>query len=185
MRALIMWNLLTLDGYFEGEKKWDLDWHLSVWGDELERLSIQQLDAADLLVFGRVTYEGMAAHWRSAQGEIARRMNRIPKVVFSRTLTQADWENTTLVREDAVEAVRALKREGDRPMFVFGSADLSRTLIEADLYDEYRLLIAPVVWGRGSTLFGRGLEHKSMRLLETRAVAKGGVILRYAPVRDL
>src|SRR5512143_3978230 len=101
MRKLIMWNLITLDGFFEGAKSWDLDWHEEVWGDDLERLSLDQLHSADLLLFGRVTYEGMAAYWKSAQGEIADLMNGLPKVVFSRTLATADWSHTTLVRDDA------------------------------------------------------------------------------------
>jgi dihydrofolate reductase len=67
MSRLIMWNLITLDGFFEGAKSWDLGWHERVWGDELERLSIEQLRSADGLLFGRVTYEGMAAHWPSAE----------------------------------------------------------------------------------------------------------------------
>jgi dihydrofolate reductase len=101
MRKLIMWNLLTVDGYFEGAKSWELDWHEYVWGDELERLSIEQLGSADMLLFGRVTYEGMAAHWPTAQGEVAAFMNSLPKIVFSRTLVSPSWANTTLVKEDA------------------------------------------------------------------------------------
>ena len=86
MTKLIMWNLLSLDGYFEGAKSWDLDFHQSVWGDELERLSLEQLSSADGLLFGRITYEGMAAYWQTATGEIADLMNRLPKVVV--------WTNT-------------------------------------------------------------------------------------------
>ena len=77
MRKLIMWNLITLDGYFEGEKNWDLSFHELVWGEELEKFSIEQLDRADYLVFGRVTYQGMADYWKNEKGEIADRMNSI------------------------------------------------------------------------------------------------------------
>lgn len=183
MRKLIMWNLVTLDGYFEGEKPWDLDWHGSIWGPELERLAIEQLGGADMLLFGRVTYEGMAAHWRTAEGEVAGLMNRLPKVVVSRTLGEADWANTTLVKDDAAAAVRRLKREGDRDILVFGSADLSATLIDEDLFDEYRLAVAPVVLGHGTSLFGRNLKRKSLTLVAAKPLSSGGVILRYAPVR--
>ena len=75
MRKLIMWNLVTLDGYFEGAKNWDLPWHEQLWGEELEQFSLEQLETADMLVFGRVTYEGMAAHWTTAQGAVADYMN--------------------------------------------------------------------------------------------------------------
>ena len=98
---LIMWNLVTLEGFFEGPKKWDLDWLEYVWGDELEQLSLEQGKTADALLFGRVTYEGMAAYWPSAKGEVADWMNSVPKVVFSRTLAKADWNNTRLVRGNA------------------------------------------------------------------------------------
>ena len=90
MSKLIMWNLMTLDGFFEGAKSWDLDFHQLVWGDELEHLSIEQLRSADRLLFGRVTYEGMAAYWQTATGEVADFMNSLPKVVVSRTLERAD-----------------------------------------------------------------------------------------------
>ena len=99
MRKLIMWNIITLDGYFEGEQNWDLSFHNMIWGKELEQLSTEQLNAADYLVFGRVTYEGMADYWSKAEasgpeGEIARLMNTIPKIVVSRTLKTAEWNNT-------------------------------------------------------------------------------------------
>ena len=181
MSRLIMWNLITLDGYFQGAKPWDLDFHLTVWGEELERLSLEQLGAADRLIFGRRTYEGMAAHWRTETGEVADFMNRLPKVVCSRTLTRAEWANTTVVSTDAVAAVRELKRQGDGMSLVFGSADLSATLVAADLFDEYRLCVAPLFLGRGTTLFGRDLSMRKLRLLDSRTLENGGVILRYAP----
>jgi dihydrofolate reductase len=180
MRKLIMWNLVSLDGYFEGTKSWELDWHGYVWGDELERLSLEQLRSADLLLFGRVTYEGMAAYWRTATGEVADLMNDLPKVVFSRTLGQPDWTNATLVKENAAGAVRDLKPQGDRNMFVFGSAQLSATFVNEGLFDEYRVVVVPVVLGSGSPLFGRNVNRQRLDLLESRPLSSGGVILRYA-----
>jgi dihydrofolate reductase len=181
MSKLIMWNLLTLDGFFEGAASWDLDFHRDVWGDELERFSIEQLRTADMLLFGRVTYEGMAAYWQSAQGEVADFMNSLPKVVFSWTLERAEWKNTKLVRGDAASGVRELKRQGEGNIFVFGSADLSRTLMEQGLFDEYRLGLVPVVLGSGKPLFGRKPSRLGMKLLEARALSSGCVILRYEP----
>src|SRR5262245_14009599 len=148
MRKLIMWNIITLDGYFEGEKRWDLPWHERVWGPELEQFSIEQLRSADCLVFGRVTYEGMASYWRTAEGEVARHMNRLPKVVCSRTLQTADWNNTTIV-PDAAAAIARLKQQGEGDMYVFGSANLAEALMNERLFDEYRIGIAPVVAGAG------------------------------------
>lgn len=90
-----MWNVMTLDGYFEGTQNWDLSFHNLIWGQELEKLSIEQLKSADYLIFGRVTYEGMAAYWTKAEAEtaeqeVAKLMNSIPKLVFSKTLKSAD-----------------------------------------------------------------------------------------------
>jgi dihydrofolate reductase len=180
VRRLVMWNLLTLDGYFEGSKSWELDWHDEIWGEELERFSLDQLHSAEMLVFGRVTYEGMAAYWPTAEGKVADLMNSLPKVVFSRTLKSVDWANTTLI-SDAVPAVLRLKEQGAGDMFVFGSADLSTTLIREGLFDEYRLLITPVILGNGRPLFGRGSNRQGLKLLESRPLASGAVILRYAP----
>lgn len=177
MRNLIMWNLITLDGYFEGEKNWDLPWHEQVWGEELERFSLDQLESADMLVFGRVTYEGMAAYWQTVTGAVADYMNALPKVVCSRTLQTAGWNNTTVVK-DARE-VAALKQQGSGDMYVFGSAILSKTLMNERLFDEYRIGIAPVIHGRGRLLFGEGLKPQGLQLREARPLSNGCTILRY------
>ncbi|MEC3881763.1 dihydrofolate reductase family protein [Parapedobacter sp. 10938] len=178
MRKLIMWNIITLDGYFEGESHWDLPFH-EVWGEELEKLSIEQLHAADCLVFGRVTYEGMAAHWKNATGEIADLMNEIPKLVFSRTLTSADWNNTTLITTDAAAEIAKRKTEGSGDLYVFGSADLSETFINNHLFDEYRIGIAPVILGSGQPLFKQRTAHENLTLIRTQQLVNGGMVLTY------
>jgi dihydrofolate reductase len=181
MSKLIMWNLMTLDGFFEGGESWALDWHHYVWGEELERISLDQLHSAGMLLFGRVTYEGMAAHWQSADGEIARFMNSLPKVVFSRTLDRADWQNTKLIKSAAASAVLELKRRTEKDIYVFGSAGLSATLMEHALFDEYRIALVPVVLGTGKPLFGRNLSRLRLKLLEERRLSSGCVVLRYEP----
>lgn len=180
MRRLIMWNLMSVDGFFEGSSPWELSFHETVWGKELEELSIRQLRSADCLLFGRRTYEGMATHWQSAQGEIAELMNAIPKFVCSRSLDTAEWNNTRLMR-NAVEGVESLKREGNRNVFLFGSADLSRTLIEHGLFDEYRICVAPVLLGTGRPLFQGEAERLALQLQENTTLANGGLVLRYIP----
>lgn len=179
MRRLIMWNIVTLDGYFEGVRNWDLPWHQQLWGEELEQFSLEQLESADMLVFGRVTYEGMAAHWTTAEGAVADYMNKLPKLVCSRTLSSASWNNTTLVTDNVAEEVARLKQQGNGNMFVFGSADLSRTLMDEGLFDEYRIGVAPVIHGRGRRLFSDGHKPQSLQLHETRVLENGCVILRY------
>lgn len=180
MRKLIMWNIITLDGYFEGKQSWDLSFHEAVWGRELEKLSIEQLNAADFLVFGRVTYEGMAAYWKKETGEIADLMNKIPKLVFSETLTSVEWNNALLVKENASSEIRKLKEQGGRDLYVFGSADLSETFINDDLFDEYRIGIAPVILGSGRPLFRQGISSKNLSLISTQQLETGGVVLKYS-----
>jgi len=182
MSRLILWNVETLDGFFEGAKSWDLDFHQSVWGPELEQFSLEQLRSADRLLFGRVTYQGMAAYWQTAAGEVAGFMNRLPKVVASRTLERADWSNTRLIKSDLVNEIQALKNQGDKNTFVFGSANLSATLTEHGLFDEYRIALAPVILGRGKPLFGPLPARQSLKLLEARTLSNSCVILRYQPL---
>jgi len=173
-----MWNLITLDGYFEGEKAWDLDFHGIVWGKELEDLSIEQLKSVEMLVFGAATYKGMFDYWSKKKGETAEFMNKLPKIVCSHNLTTADWKNTTIVH-DAVAELGKLKQEGKGNMFVFGSGILSESLMKAGLFDEYRLCVVPVFLGKGRRLFNEGLPYQKLKLLEARTLQTGGIILRY------
>ncbi len=181
MRKVIMWNMVTLDGFFEGPTSWEIDWHEDVWGDELEQFSLEQSKSIGMLLFGRVTYQGMAAYWQSATGEIAKFMNKVPKVVFSRTLEKAEWNNTRLVKENADEEVANMKRLSGKDIFIFGSANFSSTLMRHGLIDEYRLGINPIILGGGNPLFKPSPSRMRMRLLEARTLKSGVVILRYEP----
>lgn len=175
-----MWNIITLDGYFEGNLNWELSFHDTVWGKELEALSIEQLHSADYLVFGRVTYEGMATYWTKAKGEIADLMNSIPKLVFSKTLNSAEWNNTTLIKENAAAEIIKLKAQGSGDMYVFGSANLSETFVNDNLFDEYRIGIAPVILGSGRPLFKQGIASGNLTLVSVQRLTTGGVVLKYA-----
>jgi len=179
MRKLIMWNLVTLDGFFEGRNKWDIAWHNIVWGDELEALGLAQGEAADALVFGRVTYEGMAKYWATAEGAVADFMNARTKYVFSRTLASADWNNATVVKEDAAAAMTRLKQQPGKDMYIFGSANLSATFTRHGLIDEYRLCVVPVVLDEGTRLFADNPSGMQLKLIDSRQLKTGGVILRY------
>lgn len=179
MSKLIMWNIITLDGYFEGEKNWELSFHETVWGSELERFSLEQLNAASYLVFGRTTYEGMAAYWKTAEGEIADFMNNLPKIVCSRTLNSANWNNSILIKENVADEIATLKAKSNKDLYLFGSANLSETLIRENLFDEYRIGIAPVIAGKGRYLFPKGLPGKKLSLISSQPLMTGGVILTY------
>jgi dihydrofolate reductase len=184
MRKLIMWNVISLDGYFEGKKAWDLGFHQTVFDKELEAYSLEQLESADMLVFGRRTYEGMFDYWTSSEADgdpVTPFMNKLPKVVCSATLKTAEWNSATIVK-DAVAELTKLKQEGDGNMFVFGSGNLSQSLMQAGLFDEYRLCVAPVFLGAGRRLFDEGIPYQKLKLLEERRLQTGGVILMYAPI---
>ncbi len=181
MSKLIQWNVLSLDGYFEGAKSWDVEWFHSFFDKDQEEFSIEQLRQAGALLFGRVTYEGMAAYWQTATGVVADYMNRLPKIVFSRTLERAEWNNTRLIHDHVAEETAKLKREIDGDLYVFGSGQLCATLLEAGLFDEVRLGVTPIILGQGATLFGRNLSRLRLKLLEARPLSTGTVILRYAP----
>jgi dihydrofolate reductase len=178
MRKLILWDMVTLNGLFEGPDH-DISWF--VFEDELENYIRETQAAADTLIFGRVTYEMMAGYWTSAEGWIADFMNGVEKIVFSRTLSKADWNNTKLLKHDVAGEVAKLKKAPGNDIFVFGSADFSAKLIDEGLVDEYRIAINPVVLGRGVPLFKEGMKRLDLKLLETRPLKSGVVILHYAP----
>lgn len=181
MKKLIMWNVITLDGYFEGKQAWDLEFHQSVWGKELQEYVVAQLKTIDVLIFGANTYKGMADYWTNAEGEPeAQYMNDLPKIVCSTTLTTAGWKNTTIVN-DAVSELQKRKQEGDGTMFVFGSGMLSESLMKANLFDEYRLCIAPVFLGNGRRLFNEGIPYQKLTLVNEQTLETGGVIVTYVP----
>jgi dihydrofolate reductase len=181
MSKLILWNLMTLDGYFEGVKSWQLDFHQQALNEEFFTFATEQLQTADALIFGRVTYEGMAAYWPNATDKIAGMMNSLPKVVFSRTLESATWNNSRLIRDEAIAAVVSLKQQTKQNIFVFGSADLSAQFLDANLFDEIRLCIVPVLQGEGNLLFRKGIHRKRFKLEEARPLKNGCIITRYTP----
>jgi dihydrofolate reductase len=183
MRKLVVWNLMTLDGYFEGPKPWDIDFHNLAWGPELERLSERQAEEGDLLVFGRRTYEGMADYWPKAEGEgkIKAFMNGVAKLVASRTMQEATWNNSRVVSDPVAELTR-LKAEEGKAILIFGSAELTDSLLKAGLVDEIRVCIVPVLLGQGNPLFKAHGEQRRLKLLDLVTTAGGAVILRYEPL---
>ncbi|MBP1842058.1 dihydrofolate reductase [Rhizobium petrolearium] len=180
MRKLVAWNLMTLDGYFEGEKPWDLDFHNHAWGPELKELSEQFGEEGDLLVFGRKTYEGMAAYWPTAEGEgkVKDYMNSMAKIAVSKTMKEAAWNNTRVV-SDPVAELSKLKAEDGKTILIFGSAELLASLMKEGLVDEYRICIAPVLLGSGNPLFKKAAQQTTLKLIDSTIAANGAVILTY------
>jgi dihydrofolate reductase len=150
-------------------------------GDEGDQFKLDETMATDALLLGRVTYQGFADSWPSRTGEFADKFNGMPKYVVSATLDKAEWTNSTVLDGDVVEAVSTLRDGPGGDIAVHGSAQLVQTLLDNDLVDELRLMVFPVVLGRGKRLFGETSGKKPLRLVDSRAVGDGVNILVYRP----
>ncbi|HSB66317.1 MAG TPA: dihydrofolate reductase family protein [Anaerolineales bacterium] len=184
MRKAIMFNLITLDGLFEGVNKWDIGWHRV--DQEFNEFAINQLHQAAGLIFGRVTYQGMAAYWQSPDAihndpVVAGLMNAIPKFVFTNTLEKAEWNNTQLIKGDAVEGLKILKAQPGNDLYIFGSANLASTFTRDGLIDEYRLILNPVVLGKGNPVFQAHSGMLKFSLVDLKTFHNGNVLLYYRP----
>jgi len=182
MRKLILFNMVTLDGFFEGPNH-EIDWHNV--DEEFNDFAIEQINRVDVLLFGRMTYEGMASYWPtpaaiSDDPIVAKKMNTMPKIVFSKTLEKVEWQNTRLIKENIAEEISKLKQQPGKDLIIFGSADLAATFIQHGLMDEYRIMVNPVVLGNGQPLFKGIKDQLKLKLLETRVFRSGNVLLYYA-----
>ncbi len=185
MRKLFSFNMVTLDGFFEGPNR-EIDWH-NVDG-EFNEFAIEQTSAVDMLLFGRVTYQLMASYWPTPSAIaddpiVANLMNRLPKIVFSRTLEKAEWNNTRLVKVHIAEEISKLKQQPGKDLALFGSANLLCTLMQMDLIDEHRIMVNPVILGNGNPLFQGAKDKLKLKLIKTRAFRSGNVLLCYQPHR--
>ena len=179
MRKLFSFNMMSQDGYFEGPNH-ELNWHIV--DEDFKAFAFKQLEQVDTLLFGRVTYQGMAAYWPTAPADdqIAEKMNCIEKIVVSNTLKRAEWTNTKVLSRDPLAEIAQLKQQPGNEIAIFGSATLLSTLMKADLIDEHRVMVNPVLLGSGAPLFKNG-SKAGLQLLETRPFPSGNVLCRYAP----
>jgi dihydrofolate reductase len=185
MGRIVVSEFVSLDGVMEspggGEgfkhDAWTFEFD---YGDGLE-FKLDETMSSDALLLGRVTYEGFADAWPSQEGDFADKLNEMPKYVVSSTLTNPEWNNSTVLPGDVVEAVTDLKRKHQGNVVVHGSARLVQTLLEHDLVDELRLMVFPVVLGAGKRLFAETTDKKRFRLVDTRTVGDGISILVLRP----
>jgi dihydrofolate reductase len=187
MRKLSVFNTVTLDGYFTGLNG-DLSWaHDAASNDEEWNEFVEKnASGGGTLLFGRVTYDMMVSYWPTPQAmneapAVARQMNAMPKVVFSKSLPRVEWENTTLLRKDLAGEVRRLKREQGAGITILGSGTIVAQLASAGLIDEYQIVVKPVVIGKGRTMFDGVMKKLSFRAKESRAFRNGNVLLSYEP----
>ncbi len=194
MRKVVVSEFVSLDGVMEdpgGAGEFDRGgWSFRFdRGPEGDKFKFDELAAAHALLLDRKTYEGFAAAWPQMEeqtGEYGAWMNGYPKHVASTTLEEPlEWNNSTLIEGDVAEGVSKLKQQDGKDILVFGSGALVNTLTKHDLIDEYRLMVFPVVVGKGKRLFGGTEETKAMKLVDTKRVGPDGIlILTYRPARD-
>jgi dihydrofolate reductase len=189
MGRVVVTEFVSLDGVMEdpgGAESFKYGgWTFEIArGDEGDRFKLDETMSSDALLLGRVTYEGFAEAWPSREGEFADKFNTMPKYVASSTLDEPEWNNSTVLKGDIAEEVAKLRREHDGDIVVHGSARLVQTLLEHDLVDELRLMVFPVVLGEGKRLFGETSDKKRLRLIDTKVVGDGVVILVYARAEE-
>jgi dihydrofolate reductase len=182
MRKLIVFNQVSLDGYIadaRGDMRWahkdDPEWNA---------FAAENAGSDGVLLFGRVTYDLMAAYWPTPAAlknapAVAEGMNRMPKVVFSRKMKRAMWQNTTLVKRDIAGTVRKMKNEPGPGMVILGSASIVSQLTQAGLIDEYQMVVNPIVLGKGTTMFEGLKDNVPLKLTKTRPFKNGNVVLWY------
>jgi dihydrofolate reductase len=186
MGILASFIVTSLDGFYEGPNG-EFDWLIP--DEEFNDFAVRQLDGADTLGFGRTTYQYMAEYWPTEQAQvndpaITSRMNTKPKLVFSSSLQEATWSATTIVRNEADEEVQAIRATTGGELLVIGSAHLTARLVEAGALDELRIMVSPVVIGRGRSLFEDLKERVALTLLRVRPFDSGNVLLTYRPSPD-
>jgi dihydrofolate reductase len=187
MRKLVVFNQVSLDGYFV-DMNGDMSWAHNVNKDEeWDAFVAANASAGGLLVFGRITYELMTGYWPTPfaiQNDpiVAERMNNLPKVVFSRTLDKASWNNTKLVKDGMAAEIRKMKNEPGIDMAIMGSGSIVSQLTQERLIDEYQIVVIPVVLGKGRTMFDGIKEKLSLKLTNTRTFDNGNVLLCYKPM---
>jgi len=186
MRKVFLFNMTTLDGFFEGPNQ-DISWHNV--DEEFNEFAIEQLNEIGTLLFGRVTYQGMASYWPTEHAinddpAVAGLMNSLPKIVFSKTLDKAEWNNSRLIKENAIDEVLKLKQQPGKDIAIFGSSDLAVTLAQNGVIDEYRIIVNPVFLGNGTSLLKGIREKLNLKLLNARIFKSGNVLLYYAPEKE-
>jgi len=178
MRNLVVTEFLSLDGVMENPA-----WTFKYWNDEIAQFKGEESLASDALLLGRVTYQGFAAAWPQSTDLGAPYFNGVRKYVVSTTLDKAEWNNSVLIKDNVVEEIRKLKQQEGTNITVHGSGNLVQTLIKHDLVDRYRLLIYPVVLGKGQRLFEDGTTA-TLKLVKTQAFSSGVTALIYEPNRE-
>lgn len=186
MSKLILFNMISLDGFFEGPDD-DLGWHVT--DEEFDQFAIEQLKQVGAILFGRKTYMMMASFWTSQDAKaedptVADLMNNTPKVVFSHTLQAVKWNNSRLVKGNAADEIRKMKNLPGADLIIFGSSELTASLMDANLIDEFRLMVNPVILGNGRPMFKSYKRQHKLKLVNTCIFRSGDVLLTYEQQKE-
>jgi dihydrofolate reductase len=186
MRKLTVFNQVTLDGFF-ADPNGDIGWaYKDVQDAEWNAFVAGNAGSGGVLVLGRITYEMMAGYWPTPSAyenapAVAAGINKLLKVVFSRTLEQAAWNNTRLVTGDLAAEIRKMKQEPGADMVILGSGSIVAQLAQQGLIDEYQIVVNPVILGRGRSMFDGVNKKLDLKLVRSRTFGNGNVLLCYAP----
>ncbi len=185
MRKLNSFTFITLNGFYKGPDE-DISWHKQIQGDEEDKFANDSVKSDNILLFGRRTYEMMVDWWSSEEAkkqmpEIAERISRADKIVFSRTLKHAEWENTKVISGDLIAEVKKLKQEAQKNMTILGSGNVLAQLAEYGLVDEFKIMIDPIAIPLGTPLFIDIKKPVDLKLISGKTFKSGIVLLRYQP----
>ena len=185
MRKLMVFNSVTLDGYFT-DKNGDMSWAHAQADPEWNAFTAENAKSGGELLFGRVTYDLMASFWPTPNAahafpEVAEGMNKARKVVFSRKMDKASWNNTRVVKGDLIKEVRKLKEEPGEGLVLMGSGTIISQIALANLIDEYQMIVNPIALGKGRTMFDDIGDKLKLALTSTRTFKNGNVLLCYKP----
>jgi dihydrofolate reductase len=189
MGRIVVTEYVSLDGVVEGPGGGE-DFRYVGWtfesdgGEDFAKFKLKETLTSEALLLGRVTYQGFAAVWPSINGDLADKLNTMPKYVVSSTLEKGGWNNSTILKGDVVEEVSQLRKRVAGDIIIHGSPRLVQTLLEHDLIDELHLMVFPVVLGTGKRLFGDTSDKKRMRLTDSKTVGDGIAVLIYQPAGE-
>jgi dihydrofolate reductase len=183
MRKLLVFNSVTVDGYFT-DKNGDMSWAHKHDDPEWNAFTAENAKSGGELLFGRVTYDLMASFWPTPAAakmfpEVAEGMNKSPKVVFSRKMDQASWNNTRVIKGDLAEEIRKLKQAPGDGLVLMGSGSIISQIALAGVIDEYQMVVNPLALGKGRTMFDGIKDQLNLTLASTRAFKNGNVLLTY------
>jgi dihydrofolate reductase len=179
MRKIIESTLVSLDGAFRDPHIWATEY----FDAEAEAYALELLLAADAMLMGRQTYEFFAAAFPHQTGEYGKRVNSIRKVVFSNTLTKAEWSNSSIVKGDPIAEAARLKQQDGKDLVIYGHGQLSESLLESNLLDEIKLWIHPLLMGRAELRLSGGKQTR-LKLVATRTLKTGVIVATYQPARS-